>query len=84
MTPVLLPVGKSNGNVNDALPLPSVVTPGILPVASGRLAAWLVTHCESPLKYQCTVKVVFGVLLSVALTVIASIAGLIGLPGDRD
>ena len=72
MTPVEMPAGKSNGKLNDAFPVPSVITPGTFPVFSGWLVSWLVTHCGSALKYQCTVNVVFGVLFRVPLTLIAS------------
>src|SRR2546426_12778081 len=67
-----MPAGKSNGKLNNAFPLLSVITPGTLPVFRGWLVSWLVMHCGSALKYQCTVNVVFGVLFSVPLTVIAS------------
>ena len=53
--PLFTPTGKSNGKLNGALPLLSVVTFGIFPETSGRVAAWLVVHCESALKNQCTV-----------------------------
>src|SRR2546425_4673756 len=63
-----MPAGKSKGKLKGAFPLLSVVKFGIRPAARGLLDAWLVTHCESVLKYQCTVKVVLGVLLSVPFT----------------
>jgi hypothetical protein len=69
MIPLLIATGKSNGKLKAALPPPSVMTLGTLPVTSGLLACWLVVHCESALKYQCTVKVWFGALFSVPLTV---------------
>src|ERR1044072_8877145 len=71
MMPLDVPDGKSNGKLNCASPLLLVATPGTLPNARGRLAAWLVVHCASALKYQCTVNVALGVLLSVPLIVIA-------------
>src|SRR5207244_8887474 len=74
--PLVTPIGKSNGKLKAALPLPSVATPGTFPKAKGTLAASLFVHCASALKYQCRVNVEFVVLLSVQL--IASSSGEIG------
>src|SRR5205809_649729 len=66
--PLLIPTGRSSGKLNCASPPALVITFGTLPLTTGRLVSWLVTHCASALKYQCTVNAVFGALFSVPFT----------------